>query len=60
MLLQNKKYMKLQKANSVKHERSDKFAALKDELMEHIKAGLNLPEGEEMPDLTKKLVKHLL
>ncbi len=22
---------------------------MKDELMEHLKAGLNLPEGEEMP-----------
>jgi polyribonucleotide nucleotidyltransferase len=36
-----------------KHERSDKFSALRDELMEHLKAGL--PEGEELPELTKKL-----
>ncbi len=36
-----------------KHERSDKFSALRDELMEHLKVGL--PEGEEIPDLTKKL-----
>lgn len=36
-----------------KHERSEKFATIKDELMEHLKAGL--PEGEELPDLTKKL-----
>jgi polyribonucleotide nucleotidyltransferase len=38
-----------------KAERSDKFSTLKDELVEHIKAGLHLPEGEEMPSLTKKL-----
>ncbi len=36
-----------------KHERSEKFATIKDELMEHLKGGL--PEGEELPDLTKKL-----
>ncbi len=38
-----------------KHERSDKFSALHDEVMEFIKTGLSLPEGEEMPALTKKL-----
>jgi len=36
-----------------KHERSDRFSAIKDELMEHLKSGL--PEGEELPDQTKKL-----
>ena len=46
----------ISKGKLSKHERSDKFSDLKDELMEHIKAGLNLPEGEEMPSLTKKQV----
>lgn len=36
-----------------KHERSDKFAAIKDELMEHLKS--ELAEGESLPDQTKKL-----
>ena len=36
-----------------KHERSEKFAAIKEELVEHLKSGL--AEGEELPDLTKKL-----
>jgi len=39
-----------------KHERSDKFSALHDELQEHIKSGLDLKEGEEVPALTKKLI----
>ncbi|MEO7394262.1 MAG: polyribonucleotide nucleotidyltransferase, partial [Chitinophagaceae bacterium] len=36
-----------------KHDRSDKYAAIKEELMAHLKEGL--PEGETLPDLTKKL-----
>src|SRR6186713_173066 len=50
------KVYEISKAKLNKAERSDKFSALKDELMEHIKAGLNLPEGEEMPAKTKKQV----
>ncbi|MBL7739825.1 MAG: polyribonucleotide nucleotidyltransferase [Chitinophagaceae bacterium] len=38
-----------------KHDRSDKFSAIKDELIEFLKKDLNLPEGESLPDLTKKL-----
>ena len=38
-----------------KHERSERFSQIHDELIEHIKTSLNLPEGEEMPALTKKL-----
>jgi polyribonucleotide nucleotidyltransferase len=38
-----------------KHERSDKFDAIKTELMEKIKTDLNLAEGESLPDATKKL-----
>jgi len=38
-----------------KHERGDKFDTVKEELMEYLKADAKLPEGEELPDLTKKL-----
>ncbi|HVZ56433.1 MAG TPA: polyribonucleotide nucleotidyltransferase [Chitinophagaceae bacterium] len=43
------------KSKSSKQERSLKFDALKVELMEFLKKDANLPEGEELPDLTKKL-----
>lgn len=49
------KLYEIAKGKLSKHERSDKFSALHDELAEHIKAGLNLAEGEEVPSLTKKL-----
>ena len=38
-----------------KAERSEKFEALQNEVLEYIKTGLELKEGEEMPSLTKKL-----
>lgn len=38
-----------------KAERSEKFKAIKDELMEFLKKDLNIAEGEELPDGTKKL-----
>ncbi len=41
-----------------KHERSEKFDAVKEELMEFIKKDLNLPEEESLPDLTKKLTSN--
>jgi len=50
------KVYEISKAKLNKADRSDRFSAVKDELMEHIKAGLNLPEGEEMPGKTKKQV----
>ena len=50
------KVLDISKSKLNKADRSDKFSSLKDELIEHIKAGLNLPEGEEMPSLTKKLI----
>src|SRR6186713_3154039 len=50
------KVYEISKAKLNKADRSDRFSAVKDELMEHIKAGLNLPEGEEMPSKTKKQV----
>ena len=46
----------ISKSKLNKAERSDRFSALKDELIEHIKTGLNLPEGEEIPQLTKKQI----
>ncbi len=49
------KLYEIAKGKLSKHERSDKFSALHDELAEHIKASLNLAEGEEVPSLTKKL-----
>jgi len=49
------KVYEIAKGKLSKHERSDKFSALHDELQEHIKAGLELKEGEAMPALTKKL-----
>src|SRR5436189_5609414 len=47
------KVYEISKAKLNKADRSDRFSAVRDELMEHIKAGLNLPEGEEMPGKTK-------
>ena len=49
------KVYEIAKGKLAKHERSDKFSALHDEVMEHIKTGLELKEGESMPALTKKL-----
>jgi len=47
------KVYEVAKGALAKHDRTDKFAAIKDELMEHLKA--ELPEGEALPDQTKKL-----
>ena len=38
-----------------KHERSDRFDAIKEELTEFLRKDLNLAEGEALPELTKKL-----
>jgi polyribonucleotide nucleotidyltransferase len=38
-----------------KADRTEKFKAIKDELMEFLKKDLNIAEGEELPDGTKKL-----
>ena len=50
------KVYQIAKSALSKHERSDKFSELHDEVMEWVKSGLELKEGEEMPSLTKKLV----
>jgi polyribonucleotide nucleotidyltransferase len=49
------KVYEIAKGKYSKHERSDKFSALHDELQEHIKSTLELKEGEAVPSLTKKL-----
>jgi polyribonucleotide nucleotidyltransferase len=49
------KVYEIAKSKLSKHERSEKFSALHDEVMEHIKSGLELKEGEEIPSVTKKL-----
>lgn len=43
-------------AKLAKHERSDRFAAIKEELMAYLKEGL--AEGESLPDLTKRLANN--
>lgn len=49
------KVYEVAKGKFSKHERSDKFDAIKVELVEFLKKDLNLAEGESLPDLTKKL-----
>src|SRR5687767_7514387 len=41
---------KLNKAN-----RSDRFSELHDEIIEHLKKEMNIPEGEELPDQSRRL-----
>ena len=47
------KVYEVAKGKLAKHERSDKFAAIKVELLDYLKS--ELAEGESLPDLTKKL-----
>lgn len=47
------KVYEVAKGKLAKHERSDKFAAIKVELVDYLKS--ELAEGESLPDLTKKL-----
>ncbi|MFZ1313560.1 MAG: polyribonucleotide nucleotidyltransferase [Chitinophagaceae bacterium] len=49
------KVYEVAKGKFSKHERSDKFDAIKVELVDFLKKDLNLGEGESLPDLTKKL-----
>jgi polyribonucleotide nucleotidyltransferase len=49
------KVYEVAKGKFSKHERSDKFDVIKDELMEYLKKDANLAEEESLPDLTKKL-----
>ncbi len=47
------KVYEVAKGGLSKHERSDKFSAIKEEVVAYLKEGL--AEGESLPDLTKKL-----
>ena len=47
------KVYEVAKGKYSKHERSDKFAAIKVEIVDYLKS--ELAEGESLPDLTKKL-----
>lgn len=49
------KVYEVAKGKFSKHERSDKFDAIKVELVDFLKKDLNLGEGESLPDMTKKL-----
>jgi len=48
------KVYEVSKGKYSKAERSEKFKAIKEELMEFLKKDANLPEGESLPDQTKK------
>jgi polyribonucleotide nucleotidyltransferase len=49
------KVYEIAKGKLSKAERSDKFSDLHDEVIENLKKEMNIPEGEELPDHTKKL-----
>ena len=49
------KVYEVAKGKYSKHERTDKFGTIKDELVEYLKKDLNLTEEESLPELTKKL-----
>ncbi len=51
------KVYEIAKSALSKHERSDRFAAIQDELMEMMKKEQNIAEGEDLPDNVKKWVK---
>jgi polyribonucleotide nucleotidyltransferase len=51
------KVYEVAKGKYAKAERSDKFSAIKDELMEFLKKDAGLAETESLPELTKKLAK---
>ncbi len=52
------KVYEVAKGKYSKHERSEKFDAIKTEIEEFLKkdANIAIPEGEELPDLTRKLL----
>ncbi|MBL0270980.1 MAG: polyribonucleotide nucleotidyltransferase [Chitinophagaceae bacterium] len=49
------KVYEVAKGGLSKHDRSDRFDAIKTELDEFLKKEFNVAEGESLPDLTKKL-----
>jgi len=50
------KVYEVAKSKSAKHDRSDRFDQIKEELKEYIKKDMGLGEEESLPDLTKKLI----
>ncbi len=46
------------KSGSSKHDRSDNFKKVEEELLENLKVQYSIAEGESLPDQTKKLAKH--
>ena len=50
----------LSRANLKKADRKQAYELIKDELYEQLRQEANLPEGEEIPSETKKLVKNYL
>ncbi len=50
------KVYEVAKGKFAKHVRSEKFDAIKTELTEYLKKDLNLAEGENLPDTTKKFM----
>jgi polyribonucleotide nucleotidyltransferase len=50
------KVYEVAKGSLAKHDRGDKFDAIKTELEEFLKKDLAIPEGESLPDVTRKLM----
>lgn len=51
------KVYEVAKGKHSKADRSEKFKAIFDEMLEFLKKDANLPEGEELPSLTKKMAE---
>lgn len=51
------KVLEVAKSALAKHDRSDRFSAIGDELMEHLKTVYSVAEGESLPDDIKKWAK---
>lgn len=54
------KMAELARANVKKAERKDRYEAIFDEIVETLRQEANIPEGEELPSDSKKLVKSYL
>ncbi|MEO5592574.1 MAG: polyribonucleotide nucleotidyltransferase [Chitinophagaceae bacterium] len=52
------KVYEVAKSGSSKHERSDKFDQIQEELTVHLKTEYNIAEGENLADNVKKFAKH--
>src|SRR5215204_3646590 len=54
------KMSELARANVKKAARKEQYEAIRDKIIETLRKEANLPEGEELPTETQKLVKHYL